>query len=336
MTPISTKWRLFSVFAAALTFALPSRTVAATLFNPQYDAPLLAAMQQTFGMQYGKADSIVARLPRDIPEQPYFSGLACMTRFQDLGDTSALRRAENFWMRLINNDPPQTFHADSAQLQLYRGLASLQLSYLASLRGSNLRAASLALSGRSLFLASHDWAEAEAGLALFDYYREHALEKIRFIPFFHPDSDPPLQHLEAAAEKSRYLRDGLRVSVFWIHVDRNETDSALGISDDFLKRFPENRLMRQMRGSALYRGGRLAEARKVYEDLLPEYAALKNSLPNFPPLGYACCVGNLARIYAGLGMKAESASKLAEWRNLSRFGLEPWLPSSLKKELQQF
>ncbi len=318
----------------AVLFLFSSPLFAASLFNPRYDGALLSAMDQTFRMDYAKAESTVTQLPFDAPERPYFAGLACVSRFQDLGDTAALRRGENFWNKLVES--PRSFHGDSAQVLLYRGLAALQLSYVASIRGSTFRAASMAWTARGLLLPIAGRPEADAGLALFDYYREHVLEKIRFLPFVNPNADLPFQRLEAAVNNSRYLHDGLRVSVFWIHVDRKETDSALKIVDAFLMRYPNNRLARQMRGSALYRGGRLNEARLVYEGLLPEYTALKTTSPNFPAIGYSSSVGNLARIYFGLGMKAQAGARLAEWRALCRSGLEPWLPTSLKKDLEKF
>ena len=335
---ISTKWRpfpaLFACLAATVLSFVPS--FAASLLEPRYDTVLMAAMDQTFRMNYAAAESSLAQLPADHAAHPYFTGLSCLNRFKDLGDTAALRHAEIFWNRLSpRNASSERFREDSVSLRLYRGMAALQLSYIASLRGFTLRSASLALTARGQLLPVTGQAEADAGLALFDYYREHALEKIRFLPFVNPNTNVPLKQLKSAANQSRYLRDGLLVSAFWIHVDRKETDSALKIADDFLGRYPHNRLARQMRGSALFRGGRLTEARLVYEELLREYSALKDSLPSsYLPIGYYCSVANLARIYWGLGLSSQAKVKLEEWRKVRNSSLESWLPSSLKKDLE--
>ena len=229
----------------------------------------MAAMEHAFRMEYAAAESSLTQIPNDIAARPYFMGLSCLTRFQDLGDTAALRRAEIFWDRLSpHHASSEHFKEDSIQLRLVRGMAALQLSYISSLRGSSLRSASLALTARGQLIPVAGQAEADAGLALFDYYRERALEKIRFLPFVNPNAEVPLRQLKTAANHSRYLRDGLLVSAFWIHIDRKEIDSALHIADDFLRRYPRNRLARQMRGSALFRGGRLPDARREYEALL--------------------------------------------------------------------
>lgn len=310
--------------------------IANGLFEPRYDSLLMAAMDQNFRMNYAAAESSLAKIPDDHAARPYFMGLGCLNRFKDLGDTAALRRAEMFWNRLLpRNASSEHFKEDSVSLKLYRGMGSLQLSYIASLRGATLRSASLALTARGQFLPVTGRAESDAGLALFDYYREHTLEKIRFLPFVNPDTKIPLIQLKAAANQSRYLRDGLLVSAFWIHVDRREIDSALHIADDFLRRYPRNRLARQMRGSALFRGGQLAEAKKEYEALLLEYRALKDSLPSgYLPLGYYCSVANLARIDAGLGLQTETRALMTEWQKARNSRLDPWFPTSLKKDLE--
>ncbi len=299
------------------------------LREARYDAIILEALDHVSRMEYAAAESSLVRIPNDDAARPYFTGLVLMNRFQDLGDTAALRRAESIW----GNLSAQSAHysEDSAQARVYRGLATLQESYIAAIRGSQMRSGSLALTARGQLSPLSGIAEADAALALFDYYRQQVLKTI---PFVHPDTRIPLQRLEAAADSSRYLRDMFRISAFWMLVDRKELDPALEISDEFLRRYPHNRMARQMRGSALFHQGRFSEARIVYEDLLSEYARLRDALPpNCLPVGYYCAVGNLARIYSGLGMKPEASARLAEWRKALDSGLSTWLPASLKKDL---
>ncbi len=313
--------------ALLILFALRLESPAADgLREPRYDSILLAAMDKVYRMQYAEAESLLVRIPENVSARPYFAGLVCLNRFSDLGDTAALRRAEKFWERLSSDKTPP----------LYRGLADLQRAYAASLRGSRLRAARLAWSARGRLQSVSSYAEARAALAVFDYYRAQFLERFRFLPFVNPRSDLPLRRLDSAANDSRYLRDVLRGSVFWIRYDRNEIDSALIIADGFLARYPKNRLARQMRGDALYRGARLAEARAVYDELFREYAALRDSLPpSCIPLGYYCGAGKLACIYAGLGMRVQAAEYSARWRKADSLGFSPWLPASLRRELDR-
>ena len=324
---------MLAVSLAAFSPALPRNS---SLGNPRFDSVVTAAMNQCFQMEYAKAESLLARIPDDNPMRPYFTGLICLNRFQDLGDTASLRRGEQLWEELSPRDPSsKCFKEDSLQLHAYQGLAEMQLSYLAALRGSRMRSASLALSAHGKLRSVSGVAEADAGLALFEYYRERVLQKIDFLPFVNPDPDAALHRLETAAKASLHLHDILRVSVFWIRLDRGEMDSALKISDEFLGRYPRNRLARQMRGSALFHAGRFSEARNIYEQVSGEYAVVRDSLPFNIPLGYFKAVGNLARIYAQLGMQAEAAARLSEWKKALDSGISPWLPASLKRDLKR-
>src|SRR6185369_4462768 len=110
------------------------------LTEPRYDSTLMASLRTMYHGDYAAADSLLlAGVPARAPAQAYFRGLILCNRFSDLGDTAALARAASLWESLVAAD---TVKSDS-QAALYVGLAELQLSYLASLRGHTLRAATL-------------------------------------------------------------------------------------------------------------------------------------------------------------------------------------------------
>jgi len=283
-------------------------------------------------MEYQSAEMQSLTVLQNSPfASRYFSGLVNINAFTDRGDSSALSRAEASWTSILAEAENQK--SPNPLVPLYRGMTSLQLSYIASIRGQTLRTGRLAWAARSNLRRASDFVEAAAALALFDYYREKLLEKIRFLPFVNPNPNASFQRLREAAGESRYLRDVFRASAFWIHYDRNEFDSALAITGEFLQRYPENRLVRQMRGDVLFRSGHFTDAQNVYEPLLHEYKSLKDSCKTCLPIGFACATGNLARIYAGLGMKTKSVAFLAEWKKMEAGTLGPWLPGSLKREL---
>jgi tetratricopeptide (TPR) repeat protein len=314
-----------------LFLLLCSAASADHLYEPRHDSTILAAMDQIFRMDYAAADIALKRIPDNAAAKPYFSGIVCMNRFQDLGDTSALQRAEFFWTQLNAEKSGAFPNENGARLDTYHGLALMQLSYISSLRGERFHSAKLAFSAHSQFDGSN-MAEARAGAALFEYYRGRLLSSI---PLVEPNLNVPMQRLQVAADSSRYLRDLLRSSLFWMRVDHGEADSALRIPDEFLKRYPRNRLARQMRGSGLFRAGKLSEARLIYEELLQEYALLNLSTSKNLPLGYYKAAGNLARIYSGLGLKHEASAKLALWQKALDSGLSPWLPATLKRDLER-
>ena len=294
------------------------------------------ALDRLYRMDYpGAEETLLEGLPATSPARPYFAGTICLNRFLDWGDTVALARAERYLEKLAPSDGPAPAFpgADPAEVRLYRGLAGIQQSYIASLRGQRLRPASLALTARRQLLPLGA-PEARATLILYDYYRGQILGKLPFVDA----AEFPFAEFQRAADASPTLRDMFLSSLFWILVDKADKgdkgriDQALRIINAFLERYPDNRMAREMRGSALYRGKRFAEARTEYENLREEYMGLKKS-PDRLPLGYYRAVGNLARIYAALGLRPEAEARLAEWNRAGRSGVAPWLPASLKDDL---
>jgi tetratricopeptide (TPR) repeat protein len=341
-TFISTKWHrtgaVILFCAGAVLSAVPA---------PDEVTLVRTALDQVYRMEYAAAEETLTKgLPPESPSRPYFAGLACMNRFLDWGDTVALRRAEGYWEKLSpRGEPSKLFEkTDARTLKLYRGLAGVQLSYAASLRGQRLRSAGLALAARDRLDALSD-PEARATLHLFDYYRGRFLEKLPFV-------EEPAFDLEAftdAVRSAPALREMFQGSLFWIHMDHRRYGAAQALAADFLDRYPGNRLMRQMRGDVFLKAGKLAEARATYEKLREEYAALNSGTGTGGalgtsgggresgrlPLGYYRCVGNLARIEAAAGNLREAKLLKAEWARAERLGLMPWLPPVLKRDLDR-
>lgn len=326
-------------FACAGALVLPGPASALPL--PGEEPVVRAALDHMARMQYARAEStLVTDLSPRSPARALFAGIAAMNRFLDIGDTAALRRAETWWEPLSPRGKASSAWraADPQALSLYRGLAGLQLSFAASVRGQTVRSTSLALAARRQLEASARAPEAggpailppeaHASLMLFDYYRGRLLEKIPFVG----GTDFDVAAFRRAADASPALRDMLLASLFWIHVDEGRFSDAEHIAAAFLARYPGNRLVRDMRAAARYRAGRLPEARAAYESLLAEYAAQPRAAAVLP-LGYYRAVGNLARLHAARGDRPATDSLVAEWRRAEKAGLAPWLPPQLRREL---
>ncbi len=364
--PISTKWHSQGVSGRRISCSLPfprpvrfSRVrraflalaltgagalvpgAALALPGPAEEPVVRAALDHMARMQYARAEStVVEGLAPHSPARALFAGIATMNRFLDIGDTAALRRAEAWWEPLTPRGAPPPFwrETDPETLSLYRGLAGLQLSFAASLRGQTVRSTSLALAARRQLEASARAPaagkpavlppEARASLMLFDYYRGRLLEKIPFVG----EATFDVRTFARAAEDSPAFRDMLLASLFWIHVDHGRFSDAERIATAFLERYPGNRMVRDMRAAARFRMGRLPEARADYEALKAEYAALPPSATVLP-LGYYRAVGNLVRLHTTRGDRPATDALMREWRRAEKAGLMPWLPSPLKREL---
>ena len=346
--------------ALLLTLALLSETTASDsrpialqpLIEPRYDSLILRALDQMSRGAYASADSLLLSLP-DIPARAYFHGLALATRCNDLGDTAALTAASREWERIeaageISGSP----FANDPHLGLYRGLSELQLSYVASVRGGRIRAARLGRKAVKTLEPFAAYAEAEAALALYDYYKAQLLQGVSWIPFVNPDRAGPLRRLEAAIPRSHYLADILETSLLWIYYDAGRYDDGLAPIRRYLARYPGNRPARQMLADFLFRrrapSGDLDSALIIHSALAREYQALEPAYPPpaYLPVGYLCSVGNLAKIYAALppsktapnsSPKAHSDAlrrQLAIWYSPRYSGIISWLPASLTREVE--
>jgi predicted Zn-dependent protease len=351
--PISTKRRsprsgnswLKSLARVTFLSVLPplitgAQALAATIPAPTEVTVVREALDQVARMEYAAAENqLITEIPASSPARPYFAGLAAMNRFLDLGDTNALRRAERYWEALSpRGDPSPLFKkTDARTLTLYRGLAGMQLSYSASLRGERLLSTRIALAARSKLEEAQTLPEARLALMLFDYYRGRLLQKIPFVT----EASFDAQVFENRTIEVPLLRDMFLGSLFWIHVDNGRYAAAEAITADFLRRYPGNRLARQMRGAVLYRAGRYEEARELQETLKTEFAAAYAGYPKSAgllPLGYYRAVGNLARVSKaeqakGMGRGRDLTTLMAEWRKAEKAGLMPWLPPVLKRDL---
>ncbi|MDQ3002147.1 MAG: hypothetical protein M3Y08_12920 [Fibrobacterota bacterium] len=314
----------------------PTPVPTGTLFEPGHDGVILLALECLYRGDYASADSILSALP-DCPARAYFRGLVGVNRFDDLGDTSALFAAEALWERVDRAaDSSGSIFRSDANFPLYRGLSGLQLSYVASVTGGRIRAARLGRKAVGLLRPLAHLAEAEAALALYDYYKATMFKGVDWVPFVIADKQTPLKRLEAAIPRSRYLREILRTSLLWLYYDASRYEDGLKPIEAFLVRFPRNRSYRQMRADFRYRKRDLDSALAIHQKLASEYLDLGRIYPTpaYLPLGYLSSVGNLAKIYASKKQQDSLEWQLAIWHSPRYRGMMKWLPASLKREVE--
>jgi hypothetical protein len=293
-------------------------------------------MENIYGAEYAAADSILSALP-DGPARAYFRGLVGINRFNDLGDTAALAAAEILWDRLDRaGDSAASVLRRDPNYPLYRGLSQLQSSYVANLRGGRVRSALLGRKAVKTLSPLRRFAEAEAALALYDYYKAEILEGVNWIPFVSKaDRERPLRILAEAIPRSRYLKDVLHTSLIWIYYDLGRYPQGVEPINTFLAAHPRNRPYRAMLADFRYRQGDLDSAQRIHMALAAEYLGMgrKASVPGRLPLGYLGSVGNLAKISASRKRKDELDRHLAVWNSPEYGGILKWLPASLRREV---
>jgi tetratricopeptide (TPR) repeat protein len=306
------------------------------LSEPAHDGAILAVLDRIYRAEYAAADSIAAGLP-DAPARAYFRGLVGINRFSDLGDTAALFAAERAWERLDRaGDSAASEVRKDPNYPLYRGLAELQMSYVANITGGRIRSALLGRKAVKLLTPLARFAEAKCALALYDYYKAQLLEGVDWLPFVaKPDREKPLQALETAIPQSRYLKEILRTSLLWIYYDLGRYDQGQKSIEAFLARYPGNRPYRAMLADFRFRQGDVDSAGRIHDRLAAEYRDLLAvyPAPAYLPLGYLSSVGNLAKISASRKQAEPLKAQLAIWHSPRHGGTMKWLPASLRREV---
>lgn len=341
---------------AACAFPLRSEEVPAWLQEkPWIDSVLVSGLDRMYRADYAGADSLFTNhLVRRSLVQGYFQGLNHFQRFNDLGDMSSLQAAESLWTavadsRIRNSDSRSP--VASANIDLYLGLSTLQLSYVASIRGSGVKSARLGRKAASQLRPLAGKAEADAALALYDYYKATLLKGLSWVPFVEADAASPLARLEASVPKSRYLAEVLQTSLLWLYYDARRFEEGLRRIEAFLSRYPDHRTARAMRADFLYRRALarralaqkkglpdtldLFAARDIQESLRKEYEIRLETCPSPKciPLGYLASVGNLVKIYGKLGQPDLRRKYATIWSSPKFRPFLSWMPGSLKREV---
>jgi len=294
-------------------------------------------------MQYERALSkLKSPLLDSLPLARYLRGLVLLNREEDWGDTAAFWKAVDLWSGLWKEAPPSRLDkadpvSDSLgrtenQGELVRALAGLQWAAAEQFRGHAWKSASLSLKAREKLKPLRDCPEAEAALALFEYYRGSLLSSL---PFISVDPNRSLARLDSSAALAGRLGPLFRTAWIWMIFDQKQYDKGLKAIDRYLTSFPGHRLYRQMEGDFEFHRGQTAKALEVYRGVRDTYAldTLWRS-ENRLPLGYLAACGNLARIHAALGHRDSTHYYLALWRDPKFEKAQPWLPASLKKALK--
>ncbi len=332
---------LWLVFPA-VSVSLPSDTSKSqwlVFTEPEHDLTIRKTLDLLQRQEYDSAAALLAReVPDSHPASAYFGGLCAFARFNDLGDTSGLNGSQRLWETLYPGGTPKRSQEGDTKIILYRGLSALQLAYVARVKGHKIQSARLGLAAADILGTLPQYLEARLALALFDYYKAPLLNNFAWLPFVkNRDQDLLLGFLERHYPQSPYLESILRNSLIWLYFDAKNYPRGLTHIDSMLHRYPKNRSLLQMRADFLYRQGDFEGARDIYEKSKREYAEISSleKTNGYVPIGYLSAVGNLARIYRNLDDKPRASRHLELWKSEAAQPFRPFLPESLKKDLQR-
>jgi len=302
---------LFLLVAAAVCSA-PSLKLA-----PAEDSLAHAISQATLGTDYDRALMLALELRKHHSASGcVFAGMVRVSRFDDLGDTLALRKA---------NQELDTCKASG----LWEALRLFELGYTHSILGNPVQAA-LKTRGAAQHFKQSPENDAQAFYAIYAYYVDQLTAGLSWMPFV---SDRRVEHLAAlrrgASSQSLYW-PLFATPLAWMYYDRKDYGVALQVVDGMLRRSPGHPVFLQMRADMLFMLKRYPEAANIYRQSVRYYTQRAKY-----SLRYWCAVGNLARIYQEMGDSLQAAQWAALLRTPQFAKQRKWMPTSLMDDLDE-
>lgn len=284
---------------------------------PAEDSLARGITAATLRTEYSKALALAQTLKSRHPAAGcVFNSMVLVSRFDDMGDTLALRRA---------NRELDTCKASG----LWEALRLFELGYTHSVLGSSLQAALKTRSAANHFKQSRD-PDAQAFYAIYAYYVDQLTAGISWMPFVSDRRVEYLAALSKGAAQSHLYWPLFSTPLVWIHYDRKEYSRALLVVDNMLKRSPGHPVFIQIRADVLFMLKRYPEAATLYE-----YSAKQYQQRTGRSLRYWCAVGNLARIYQQMGKPTEAQRWADLLKDPAFAGVKRWMPASLMDDLDE-
>lgn len=303
------------VFGAFFCSAAQSAQSPSLSLGQTEDSLAHAISALTLHNQYDAAQTAANRLAALQPSTGcVFSAMVQVSRFDDLGDTVALRQA--------------TRNLDTCKATgLWEALRLFELGYAHSVQGNNVQAALKTRSAAKHFKESSD-PDAKAFYAIYAYYLDQLTAGISWMPFISDKRTAYIADLDKRANSSSIYWPLFATPLVWIHYDRKEFGKALGQVDAMLRKAPGHPVFLQMRADMLFGLGRNQEAVDIYLQSAQSYRNRSGE-----SIRYWCAVGNLARMYQKMGNTEQARLWSAKLASPAFAKLRKWMPASLMDDL---
>jgi len=106
------------------------------------------------------------------------------------------------------------------------------------------------------------------GVGLYDYWRSYFTRKLRFLPFFRDRRQEGREKIIRAIIESRFVSVLAEISLAFIDFQEKKYPQVLETTENLLKRYPQNTILRMLRGEAFFASKNYPEAGRVFEEIL--------------------------------------------------------------------
>jgi tetratricopeptide (TPR) repeat protein len=262
--------------ARASKLTLPPGTPA--ILDKIYSFDLDAAVQAAERMQQEQPDHPLGYL---LETEALWWRIWCTSADFKFGMSDARRRAKlpedrhyfDLSAKALSLAEARLKQQESAEMQLYAGMADASLARLYGLRGESRNAARAGVRGREHFLRAKalgaDLADADLGLGLYNYYVDTLSSMARILRFFM--GIPGGSKQEGVRLLERAIAQGVltsNVARFYLALNLHRYDQqyqkALDILGPLVEKYPTNPFFQLARGDLYAKLGRKRQALDCY------------------------------------------------------------------------
>jgi tetratricopeptide (TPR) repeat protein len=111
-------------------------------------------------------------------------------------------------------------------------------------------------------------ADALLGTGLYDYWRSYYTRKLHFLPFFADRRPEGKAALERAAKEARFTNVFAEIGLAYIDYQEKAFDKVVGAVDRLLASYPDNTILRMLKGECLIQQKKYADAVVEFEKIL--------------------------------------------------------------------
>ncbi len=110
--------------------------------------------------------------------------------------------------------------------------------------------------------------DALLGMGLYHYWRSYWTRKLRFLPFFTDRREEGKIELMRAYHQSEFASALAEIALVFIQFQEKQYQKVLDTTDLLLKRYPQNTILKMLRGKSLFLMKKYPEAIKEFESIL--------------------------------------------------------------------
>lgn len=218
----------------------------------EVDTLIKKGIELTIHQQYDDANKIFYQLKNGYPELPlgdiYLAGVE-ITKSVDYGEkldteklNTILLRAEKLSDSLLSADDDNVWH--NYFIALTKAFVAYQNALSYDYLNAFIEGYISIIYFEECLKYDNKFYESYLAIGTYLYWKNAKSESFNWLPFVRDNRDEGIKLIETAIDKSSYSNYLALQSLIWIYINEKSYLKAIELCEEFLSKFPENRLIK--------------------------------------------------------------------------------------------